>query len=214
MTVTYAELKAMLDVDEPNYPALAAAAAGAMGHLQRMATSADPGLAAKAVSLAGIIGGAESLGVVSRAAKSRDPVVRVAAGNAAASLPESPDAARIVSTLLTDKDIGVVKVATRAAASHRDPAVAAKARKASARLDVAARAAAKKPKEEGTTNMASKATGAKKTTKSAKGTTKSAKGTAKKAARGLAAGGGMPTGAMESPAKGVKRGKMPTGTMR
>ena len=41
MPLSYAELKSLLDVDEPDYPALATMAAGAMNHLRKLAASPD-----------------------------------------------------------------------------------------------------------------------------------------------------------------------------
>ena len=55
MPISYSELKARLDVDEPDYAALAELAAGAVQHLRKLAASPDESLASKAVSLAGIM---------------------------------------------------------------------------------------------------------------------------------------------------------------
>ena len=67
MPISYAELKAMLDVDEPDYPALSETAAGAIRHLRKLAASADASLASKAVSLAGIMGDADCVAIVGSA---------------------------------------------------------------------------------------------------------------------------------------------------
>ncbi len=204
MPVSYAELKAMLDVDEPDYPALAAKAAGAMQHLRKLAASDDESLASKAVSLAGIIGDASSLGVVGDAARSRHALVRVAAAHAASLMPDSPQVARIVTRLLDDKDIGIKKIATRAAARQSAPGIAAKAKRASAQLATAVRAAVKDhTQRERAAAMAMK--GRKIIT-------------AGKAARGKAparaAAGQMPSGAMTEPPKDAKaRAMMPAGKM-
>ena len=50
MPITLAKLKALLDVDEPDYPALAEIADGAMQHVRKLAASPDESLASKAAS--------------------------------------------------------------------------------------------------------------------------------------------------------------------
>jgi len=202
MPISYAKLKAMLDVDEPDYAALAEIAGDAMGDLRKLAKSADVSLASKAVSLAGIIGDDSSVAVVKDAAKSREPVVRVAAAHAASMLPQSPEVARVVNKLLDDSDLGVVKTATRAAVRQSDPALAAKARRANARMASAVRkAVAENTRRERASAMAMKAR------------KKAAGGSRKKAgAKGTA--DGMPSGTMSEPPKSAKRSAMPAGKMR
>jgi hypothetical protein len=204
MPVSYAELKAMLDVDEPDYPALAAIAAGAMHHLRKLAASEDVSVASKAVSLAGIIGDARSIGVVGDAARSRNSIVRVAAAHAASLLPDSPQAARIVTKLLDDNDIGIVKIAARAASRQTDPSVAAKAKRASARMATAVRAAVKENSQRKRAIVM-----AKKARKKAGG-----KASQRKAPKRAVAAGQMPTGAMVEPPKGAKARAMPAGKMK
>jgi hypothetical protein len=205
MPISYAQLKAKLDVDEPDYPALAEMAAGAMQHLRKLAASPDLSVATKAVSLAGIIGEADCIGIVSTASKSRHALVRVAAAHAASQLPDSPQTARVVSALLDDADIGVVKIASRAATRQTDPGVKVKAKRANTRVAAAARAASKEnSRRERATAMATKASkkaGAAARTKAAR------KGGAK-------AAGQMPAGAMTAPPKGAKVGAMPSGKMK
>jgi hypothetical protein len=204
MPISYAKLKALLDVDEPDYPALAEIAEGAMQHVRKLAASPDVSLASKAVSLAGIMGEEASVGIVDSASKSRHVLVRVAAAHAASLLPDSPQAARVVSKLLDDKDVGVVKFATRAASRQSDPGVATKARRAAVRMEAAVRAiAARESRRERSMAMAMKRS------KKAVGATTGAKATRK----GKAAAGQMPTGAMTEPPKGVKARDMPTGEM-
>ena len=204
MTVSYAQLKAMLDVDEPNYPALAAVAADAMQHLRRLAASDDVSVASKAVSLAGVIGDASSIGVVSDAARSRHALVRVAAAHAASMLPDGPQAARVIGKLLEDTDIGVLKFGVRAASRQTAPGIAARVRRANARLASTVRAAAKETTQrERATVMASKA---RKTT--------GGRAAQKKAGKRAAGGGQMPAGAMTGPPKGAKARTMPAGKMK
>jgi hypothetical protein len=202
MPISYAELKAKLDVDEPDYAALAERAAGAMQHLRRLAASADVSLASKAVSLAGIIGDADSIGIVGSASKSREVLVRVAAAHAATMLPDGPQSARVVGKLLDDKDVGVLKLATRAAARMSDPGVASKAKRARARMVSAVRATtAQRSRRERSMAMATKAG------------KKGAGATRAKAGR-TRAGGQMPSGKMTEPPRGAKARDMPTGKMR
>ena len=204
MPTTYAELKAMLDIDEPDYAALAELAQNVVKHLRKMAASSDESLASKAVSLAGFIGDEACIGIVGDATKSRHAVVRVAAAHAAGLLPHSPQTARVVSKMLDDKDVGVVKFAVRAAARQSDVAVTAKAKRAAARVGTMARAAAKDTdRRERAMTMASKAS-----KKSAAMPAGSKKKASPKAA------GGMPAGPMSEPAKGAKPADMPAGAMK
>lgn len=205
MAISYAELKAMLDVDEPDYMTLVEKAADAVHHLRKLAESTDVSLASKAVSLAGMIGGADSIGIIGNASKSRAALIRVAAAHAATMLPDSPQTARVVDKLLDDKDVGVVKLATRAATRLSDPRVATKAKRAGKRLKAAVRAmTAEKSQRERNQVMTNKA-GAK-----TRGSATPAKGTHKSSAK---VRGQMPTGAMTQPPKGAKVRGMPTGKM-
>ena len=205
MPTSYAELKAMLDVDEPDYLALVEMAAGAMQHLRKLAASADVSLASKAVSLAGMMGDADSIGIVGNASKSRDVLVRVAAAHAVSMLPDSLQTARVVSKLLDDRDVGVVKLAARAATRLSDPGVATKARRASKRMNATVRATtAQISRRERSTAMTKKA-GMK-----AGGRATRAQATYKGSTK---ARGKMPTGAMTEPSKGTKARDMPMGKM-
>ena len=204
MPISYAKLKALLDVDEPDYAALAEKAEDVVRHLRKLAASPDVSLASKAVSLAGIIGDDGCIGIVGRASKSRNVIVRVAAAHASTLLPDSPQSARVVNKLLDDKDVGVVKFATRAAARQSDPDVAAKAKRARTRMVATVRATtAQQAQRERSAAMAMK-----KASKKARGTAKTTR-----KGRTKAAAGRMPTGAMTEP-KGPKARKMPTGKMR
>lgn len=204
MAISYAELKAMLDVDEPDYMSLVEKAAGAMQHLRKLAESADVSLASKAVSLAGMMGDADSIGIIGNASKSRAVLIRVAAAHAATMLPDSPQTARVVGKLLDDKDVGVAKLAARAATRLSDPRMATKAKRASKRMEAAVRAmTAQKARSERTVAMTNK-TGTK-----ARSSTP-ARGAHKSSAK---VKGQMPTGAMTQPPKGVKSRGMPTGKM-
>lgn len=206
MPITYAQLKARLDVDEPEYAELAELAADAMKHLRKLAASDDPSLASKAVSLAGIIGDADSVAVVGDGAKSRNVLVRVAAAHAASMLPDSAQTARVVSKLLDDKDVGVVKFAGKAAARQSDAALTAKAQHAGKRVAKMSRAiVTEAQRRERTAAMATK--------KASKKASKKTAGAKKVAAKkGSAKSGGMPLGTMTDAPKG-RTGNMPAGKM-
>lgn len=204
MAISYAELKAMLDVDEPDYMALVEKTAGALQHLRKLAESTDVSLASKAISLAGMMGDAASIGIIGDASKSRAVLIRVAAAHAATMLPDSPQTARVVSKLLDDKDVGVVKHATRAATRLSDPGVATKAKRAGQRMKVAVRAMTAQTSQRERNMVMTNKTGTK-----ARGSTPT-RGTHKSSAK---IRGQMPTGAMTQPPKGTKSRGMPTGKM-
>lgn len=205
MPINYAELKAMLDVDEPDYMALVEVAAGAMQHLRKLAASADVSLASKAVSLAGMMGDTDSIGIIGNASKSRSVLVRAAAAHAATMLPDSPQTARMVSKLLDDKDVGVVKLAVRAATRLSEPGVATRATRARKHMDAVVRSmTAQKSRPERNTVMTKKAG------RKAGGSTTRSQATHKGRTKSM---GQMPTGAMTQPPKGTKARDMPTGKM-
>ena len=118
MSITLAELKALLDIDEPDYAALAVMAAGAMTHLRKLAASSDVSLASKAVSLAGMIGGTSGVNIVTAAAGSEEVLVRLAAAHAVGFLPDHAKVSEVIQGLLADDDLGVVKVASTAASAQ------------------------------------------------------------------------------------------------
>lgn len=205
MPLSYAELKSLLDVDEPDYPALTTMAAGAMTHLRKLAASPDVAIASKAVSLAGMIGSAGSVAVVGDAAKSGDAIVRAAAAHAASYLPDLPASAKVVSRLLADKDIGVVKLAARAAEGQADKAVTAQAKRAIARVESTDRAT------KTTTRRKAKPVATKATKKAAAKAPKKAAAKKKSAAKKATA---MPKGTMSDAPRGAKARTMPTGKMK
>lgn len=208
MPMTYAELKARLDVDEPDYAALAESIGrDAMKHLRRMAASADASLASKAVSLAGIVGDDDSVGVVADAARSPDALVRAAAAHASTMLPDSAAAAKVIATLLDDQDLGVVKFASRAVARQSSPQLAAKSRRAAARVATLARSAAKEnERRERSTAMASR-----KHQKSA--AMPSARASGKGTGRAGPRAGEMPQGKMSDRPAAKATAEMPSGKM-
>jgi hypothetical protein len=113
MTITVEDVRAVLQPEEPNYERGAALGPEAIPHLAVLASDPDPLMAAKAVELAGRIGGPGALQVVSRAARSPAATLRVASAAACAHLPTT-DADAVIVSLLDDSDAGVVKVAVGA----------------------------------------------------------------------------------------------------
>lgn len=113
MAVDMRQVKAALYPEEPDYPKAATQlGADALPHLEVIIGGSDPLLAAKAVYLAGLIGGEKSVPAVLKAARSADPMLRIAAAGAAKHLPtEHTDA--LLLRLVDDVDIGVQKVAMR-----------------------------------------------------------------------------------------------------
>ena len=124
MAVTMNDVRGALDPEEPNYGKAAQLGAAALPHLEALVSSGDPMLASKATYLAAMIKDAKSAKVVAMAARSLDPVVRVAAAAAASKLGAS-GASEVLLDLVGDPDPGVRKVA-RAAAPAKPGAKLAK----------------------------------------------------------------------------------------
>src|SRR5436190_2244081 len=120
------QVKAALNPEEPNYPKAAKdLGADALPHLEKLIGGHDTSLAAKATYLAGLIGGDQSAAAVAKAARSAQPIVRIAAAAAAAHLPaEHSDA--VLLQLVDDADIGVQKLAMRSAPATMSDALRAR----------------------------------------------------------------------------------------
>lgn len=116
MPVTMADVRAVLEPEEPDYAAAAALGQDAVPHLAELVRGADPMLASKAAYAAGVIGGAQAAETVLEAARSDEVTVRVAAAAAAANLDAGP-ASEVLESLVGDSDPGVRKVA-RASVPH------------------------------------------------------------------------------------------------
>jgi hypothetical protein len=76
--------------------------------LRQLVEEGDPDLASKATSLASVIDAAGSVEVVDKAARSSDPVIRVAAAAALGNLSEMPGP--LAQGMLNDEDVGVRKL--------------------------------------------------------------------------------------------------------
>ena len=111
MTVTREQVLAQLYPDEPDYEGAAQLGPEALPHLMQLIEEGDPDLASKATSLASVIDAAESIEAVDKAARSPDPVIRVAAAAALGNLSEMPDP--LAQGMLNDEDVGVRKLALR-----------------------------------------------------------------------------------------------------
>jgi len=112
MAVTMKDVRAALDPEEPDYEQAAKLGRGALPHLEVLVSSDDTMLASKATFLASLIKDAKSAEIVEKAARSNDPVVRVAAATAASNLT-TPAASAVLLELITDPDPGVRKVARK-----------------------------------------------------------------------------------------------------
>lgn len=122
MPVTMEQVRAALDPEEPDYAKAAQFGPEALPHLEKLIAGKDVGLACKAASLAGMIGGERALPTLQKAAGHEDVRVRVAAAHSAGGLPPAA-AGPILAGLLADKDVGVQKVALRSVPRQADPEV-------------------------------------------------------------------------------------------
>ena len=110
------EVKAQLDQDETDYEAAAKLGPDALPHLLRLVQDGDPGMASKATYLAATIDGDQSLPVIEQAAKSANPMIRVAAAGALSRLQRVPDA--LARALLDDGDAGIRHLSLQALEIH------------------------------------------------------------------------------------------------
>ena len=117
MAVTLAQVRAMLDAEEPNYAALARLGPQILPHLQTLIASGDEYFATKAASLASRINDERATAVLRDAAKHASPRVRLAVAGAIKNVAR-PAAAGVLMALLDDRDPGVRKTALKAAWSR------------------------------------------------------------------------------------------------
>jgi len=125
MPVTMEKVRAALDPEEPDYEKAAKLGPEALPHLEKLISRKDPNLASKAASLAGMIKDERAARVVEKAAKHEDARVRVAAAYSAQHLPPE-DASRVLTASLSDRDVGVQKVALRSVPRKLTPELRAK----------------------------------------------------------------------------------------
>jgi HEAT repeat protein len=120
MPVTMEQVRKALDPEEPDYAKATKLGPDALPHLAKLIGGRDPGLASKAASLAGMIGGERAVPVLEKAAGHKDARVRVAAAHSAQNL--APEAASgILAGLVVDADVGVQKVALRSVPRQATP---------------------------------------------------------------------------------------------
>jgi hypothetical protein len=110
MPVSMTDVRRALDPDEVDYPAAAALGDEALPHLRTLVETGDPGIAAKAAYLAGLINGSPSESIVALAASHADARVRASAASAASHLDDQATE-RVLTDLVLDEDAGVQKLA-------------------------------------------------------------------------------------------------------
>jgi HEAT repeat protein len=128
MSITMKDVRACLDPDEPDYARAVKLGPEALPFLKELVEGPDIGLASKAASLAGMIGGEQSMAVLEKAALSHEPVVRVAAASSIRNLKEE-QAVKIMDLISNDADAGVRKVMLRSAAKFSSPQMVARIQK-------------------------------------------------------------------------------------
>jgi HEAT repeat protein len=126
MPVTIEQVLAQLSPDEPNYQQAARLGPDALPHLIRLVQEGDPELASKATYLAGFINVDQSAEVVAQAARSADPVLRVAAAASLSNLSEIPVSP--ANSLLDDQDPGVRRLTLESLQIRRPAGFKAKVR--------------------------------------------------------------------------------------
>ncbi len=126
MALTLQVVRARIDLDEVNYPELAAdLGADALPHLQTLAAGRDPMVASKAAYLAAMIGGPNAMPVLEVAERRVEPEVRVAVASALRHVDEQ-QAETIADRLLSDADIGVRKMTVKAVSRLASPRLKAR----------------------------------------------------------------------------------------
>jgi hypothetical protein len=113
MPITIEEVRAVLSPAKVNYQKVAdQLGTAALPWLEAIIEGTDKLLAAKAVYLAGLIGGARSVGTIMKGANSTQPTVRIAAAAAAARLTVE-HRTPLFERLESDGDPGVMRVTAK-----------------------------------------------------------------------------------------------------
>jgi hypothetical protein len=123
MAVTLQDVQALLDPEEPDYGAVTNLGQESLPHLLALVQGDDSMLASKAAYAASVLSGSSGREVVEAAARSDEPIVRVAAAAAARNLPKKA-ASRVLLDLVDDADAGVRRVARSAAPENASGALA------------------------------------------------------------------------------------------
>lgn len=120
MAHTREQLIKMIDLDEPDYQEIVARLTkDDIPLLNELATDPNPAIATKAISCLGFMNDERAMAGVEKAAKSGNPVLRVAASHALRNMTSMPAAERILDQLLDDNDIGVKKFALKTVEASR-----------------------------------------------------------------------------------------------
>jgi len=122
MPVSMTDVRRALDPDEVDYPAAAALGEEALPHLRTLVETGDPGIAAKAAYLAGLINGGPSESIVALAASHADARVRASAASAASHLDDQATE-RVLTDLVLDEDAGVQKLALSSVPAQPSPSM-------------------------------------------------------------------------------------------
>jgi len=122
MPVSMTDVRRALDPDEVDYPAAAALGEEALPHLRTLVETGDPGIAAKAAYLAGLINGGPSESIVALAASHADARVRASAASAASHLDDQATE-RVLEDLVLDEDAGVQKLALSSVPAQPSPSM-------------------------------------------------------------------------------------------
>jgi len=122
MKVTMDEVRAALSPEEPDYGRAAQLGPDALPYLEAIMRASDPLMAAKAVYLAGLIPTQRSISILAEAAQHPQPTVRVAAAATMSNLTP-PDASQLLLRMMSDSDLGVVKVALQSVPQGASPAL-------------------------------------------------------------------------------------------
>ena len=122
MPVSMTDVRRALDPDEVDYPAAAALGEEALPHLRTLVETGDPGIAAKAAYLAGLITGGPSESIVALAASPADARVRASAASAASHLDHQATE-RVLTDLVLDEDAGVQKLALSSVPAQPSPSM-------------------------------------------------------------------------------------------
>jgi len=158
MAVDMEQVRAALEPEEPDYPGAAKKlGTDALPHLEKIITGDNLSLAAKAAYLAGLIGTDKCLPAMEKAARSSQPVIRIAAAAAARHLPDDYNDSLLLQ-LIDDADFGVRKVAIQSAPASMSEALRS-------RVEAHAKEAARAPAVKGAPAKAAKAPSAKGATK-------------------------------------------------
>lgn len=113
MSLTRERLRALLDVDEPNYPSIAGQLdAASTPHLEELIQDADPMLASKAVYAASLSPDPAAQRLVDKASQSPERLLRLASASALPNLPEQMRTP-LIERLLDQDDAGIQKLAIR-----------------------------------------------------------------------------------------------------